>query len=330
MSFATKITFLIGLIFLALMLNLNVGNTDISLWDISSNEVAKNLILNYRFPKAVASILVGISLPLSGLLLQELFRNPLADPSILGISSASGLGVAIVIFLSAVLGFSNYLNNPWLLCLAALAGAGLALLMLIYFSSKINSTTALIVIGFMIAGFSSALIGVMQFFAPSEKIKSYLMWSFGSISGLSWSQLGVFFFFVIVGILISIFTFKGISGLRLGENYAHTMGINVKKTRWVILFSTSTLTASATAFVGPIAFIGLAVPHICRMVFKEMNVVKLYTYVLLLGVLLMLIFSWIAQIFPTGSLPINIITSLIGAPIVISIIWQQFKSKSYD
>lgn len=330
MSFATKITFLIGLIFLALMLNLNVGNTDISLWDISSNEVAKNLILNYRFPKAVASILVGISLPLSGLLLQELFRNPLADPSILGISSASGLGVAIVIFLSAVLGFSNYLNNPWLLCLAALAGAGLALLMIIYFSSKINSTTALIVIGFMIAGFSSALIGVMQFFAPSEKIKSYLMWSFGSISGLSWSQLGVFFFFVIVGILISIFTFKGISGLRLGENYAHTMGINVKKTRWVILFSTSTLTASATAFVGPIAFIGLAVPHICRMVFKEMNVVKLYIYVLLLGVLLMLIFSWIAQIFPTGSLPINIITSLIGAPIVISIIWQQFKSKSYD
>lgn len=330
MNFATKITFLIGLIFLALMLNLNVGNTDISLWDISSNEVAKNLILNYRFPKAVASILVGISLPLSGLLLQELFRNPLADPSILGISSASGLGVAIVIFLSAVLGFSNYLNNPWLLCLAALAGAGLALLMIIYFSSKINSTTALIVIGFMIAGFSSALIGVMQFFAPSEKIKSYLMWSFGSISGLSWSQLGVFFFFVIVGILISIFTFKGISGLRLGENYAHTMGINVKKTRWVILFSTSTLTASATAFVGPIAFIGLAVPHICRMVFKEMNVVKLYTYVLLLGVLLMLIFSWIAQIFPTGSLPINIITSLIGAPIVISIIWQQFKSKSYD
>lgn len=330
MSFATKITFLIGLIFLALMLNLNVGNTDISLWDISSNEVAKNLILNYRFPKAVASILVGISLPLSGLLLQELFRNPLADPSILGISSASGLGVAIVIFLSAVLGFSNYLNNPWLLCLAALAGAGLALLMIIYFSSKINSTTALIVIGFMIAGFSSALIGVMQFFAPSEKIKSYLMWSFGSISGLSWSQLGVFFFFVIVGILISIFTFKGISGLRLGENYAHTMGINVKKTRWMILLSTSTLTASATAFVGPIAFIGLAVPHICRMVFKEMNVVKLYTYVLLLGVLLMLIFSWIAQIFPTGSLPINIITSLIGAPIVISIIWQQFKSKSYD
>lgn len=312
------------------MLNLNVGNTDISLWDISSNEVAKNLILNYRFPKAVASILVGISLPLSGLLLQELFRNPLADPSVLGISSASGLGVAIVIFLSAVLGFSNYLNNPWLLCLAALAGAGLALLMIIYFSSKINSTTALIVIGFMIAGFSSALIGVMQFFAPSEKIKSYLMWSFGSISGLSWSQLGVFFFFVIVGILISIFTFKGISGLRLGENYAHTMGINVKRTRWVILFSTSTLTASATAFVGPIAFIGLAVPHICRMVFKEMNVVKLYTYVLLLGVLLMLIFSWIAQIFPTGSLPINIITSLIGAPIVISIIWQQFKSKSYD
>ena len=125
---------------------------------------------------------------------------------------------------------------------------------------------------------------------------------------------------VLLGILISIFTLRGISGLRLGENYAHTMGINVKKTRWLILMASAILTASATAFVGPVAFIGLAVPHICRIVFKRTEIKQLYVLVILTGILLMLVFSWIAQIFPNGSLPINIITSLIGAPIVMSII----------
>jgi len=330
LNFTLKVTLLLLLIVFAFVLNLNEGNSNVTLWDYSNNEITQNLILNYRLPKTIATILVGISLPLSGLMLQELFRNPLADPSVLGISSASGLGVAIVIFLSSILGFTGFLNSAWLLCVSAMMGAGLALLLIMYFSSKINSTSALIVIGFMIAGFSSALIGVMQFFAPSEKIKSYLIWSFGSISGLSWEQIGVFFSLTLIGILISIFSLKGIAGLRLGENYAHSMGINVKQTRWLILLSTAILTATATAFVGPIAFIGLAVPHICRMIFKEMNVIKLYVLVCLVGILLMLIFSWIAQLFPTGSLPINIITSLIGAPIVISIIWQQFKNRMYD
>ncbi|MBA5630214.1 iron ABC transporter permease [Moheibacter sp. BDHS18] len=301
-------------------LNLNIGNADVSLFSMGNDEIARKLIFDFRLPKTIAAILAGIALPVSGLLLQELFRNPLADPSVLGITSASGLGVAIVIFLSAILGLNSLLNNPWLLCLASFIGAMLGLIIIVFFSSRINSTAGLIIIGMMIAGLASAIIGVLQFFAPSEKIKSFLIWTFGSMSGLSWSQIGVFSFMVLMGILISILTLKGISGLRLGENYAHTMGVNIRKIRWLILIASAILTASATAFVGPVAFIGLAIPHICRILFKQTDVSKLYVLVVLLGVFSMLLFLWISQIFPNGNLPINIITSLIGAPIVMSII----------
>lgn len=301
-------------------LNLQIGNADISIFDVFQNEIAQKLVWDYRFPKTIAAVLAGIALPVSGLLLQELFRNPLADPSVLGITSASGLGVAMIIFLSASLGLTSMLNNPWLLCLASFFGAMAGLIIIVFFSSRINSTSGLIIVGMMVAGLASAIIGILQFFAPSEKIKTFLIWTFGSMSGLSWIQIGVFSWMVLIGILISLLTLRGISGMRLGENYAHTMGINISKVRWLILISSAILTASATAFVGPVAFIGLAIPHICRILFKRTAIGQLYTLVLLTGVFSMLLFSWIAQIFPNGSLPINIITSLIGAPIVMSIL----------
>ncbi len=301
-------------------LNLQIGNADVSILDVFQNEVANKLVLDYRLPKTIAALLAGIALPVSGLLLQELFRNPLADPSVLGITSASGLGVGIVIFLSATLGLTSMLNNPWLLCLASFFGAMSGLIIIVFFSLRINSTSGLIIVGMMVAGLASAIIGILQFFAPSEKIKTFLIWTFGSMSGLSWTQIGVFSFMVLLGIFISLFTLKGISGMRLGESYAHTMGINIYNVRWLILISSAVLTASATAFVGPVAFIGLAIPHICRILFKRTAIGQLYTLVILTGIFSMLLFSWIAQIFPNGSLPINIITSLIGAPIVMSIL----------
>lgn len=311
---------MITLIAAGIFLNLNVGNASVSLLNIFDDEMTYRLIVDYRLPKTLAAILAGIALPLSGLMLQELFRNPLADPSVLGITSAAGLGVALVIFLSSILGFTSLISNSWLISFASFFGALLALLLIVIFSARLNSTSALIIVGIMIAGFSSAIIGVLQFFAPSEKIKTYLMWTFGSLSGLSWAQIFVFTIMTLIGLLISAFTLKGISGLRLGENYAHSMGINIKNVRWLILISSAILTAAATAFVGPVAFIGLAIPHICRIVFKKTKVIKLYVLVILTGIFSMLLFSWIAQIFPNGSLPINIITSLIGAPIVMSII----------
>lgn len=325
LKFNFIIIFLIVLITGAFFLNLNSGNASVSLLDFFKNETASKLILDYRLPKTLAAVLAGISLPISGLLLQELFRNPLADPSVLGITSAAGLGVAIVIFLSSALGITAWLNNSWLICIASFVGAFLALLLIVFFASKLNSTGSLIIVGIMIAGFSAALIGVLQFFAPSDKIKTFLIWTFGSISGLSWNQIMVFSFTSFLGILLSIFTLKGISGLRLGENYAHSMGVDIKKTRWLILISSALLTASATAFVGPIAFIGLAIPHICRILFKRTQIYQLYSLVVLTGIFSMLLFSWLAQLFPNGNLPINILTSLIGAPIVMSILLNRTK-----
>lgn len=330
MKFKISVIILCVLIPGAFLLDLSVGNADISFSTIFKNEVAYNLMVNYRLPKTLAAVLAGVSLSASGLLLQELFRNPLADPSVLGITSASGLGVAVVIFLSSVLGWGGWINNPWMICMASFTGALLALLLIVLFASKLSSTSALIIIGMMIAGFSAALIGIMQFFAPSDKIKTYLVWTFGSMSGLSWIQVLIFSLAVLFGIFLSVFTLKGISGMRLGENYAHTMGINIKKTRWLILISSAVLTASATAFVGPVAFMGLAVPHICRMVFRETQIVKLYILVIFTGIFLTLVFAWLAQVFPNGSLPINIITSLIGAPIVMSIILNRSRYQWND
>jgi len=330
LKFKISVIILCVLIPGAFLLDLSVGNADISFSTIFKNEVAYNLMVNYRLPKTLAAVLAGVSLSASGLLLQELFRNPLADPSVLGITSASGLGVAVVIFLSSVLGWGGWINNPWMICMASFAGALLALLLIVLFASKLSSTSALIIIGMMIAGFSAALIGIMQFFAPSDKIKTYLVWTFGSMSGLSWIQVLIFSLAVLFGIFLSVFTLKGISGMRLGENYAHTMGINIKKTRWLILISSAVLTASATAFVGPVAFMGLAVPHICRMVFRETQIVKLYILVIFTGIFLTLVFAWLAQVFPNGSLPINIITSLIGAPIVMSIILNRSRYQWND
>jgi len=320
LRFNFTILLLLMLILTGFFLNLNMGNAEVGLKDFWNNETARQLILDYRLPKTIAAVLTGISLPVSGLLLQELFRNPLADPSVLGITSASGLGAALVIFLAASLGFTAWINSSWLMVLASFAGAMLALLIIIFYSAKLNSTTALIIIGIMIAGLAAAIIGVLQFLAPSEKIKVYLLWTFGAISGLSWSQVGVFALSSLIGMGISVFTLKGISGLRLGENYAFTMGVNVKRTRWLILIASALLTAATTAFVGPVAFIGLAIPHICRIAFKQTGIVRLYILVILMGIFSMLLFAWISQLFPNGSLPINILTSLIGAPIVMSIL----------
>jgi iron complex transport system permease protein len=163
----------------------------------------------------------------------------------------------------------------------------------------------------------------MQFFAPSEKIKSYLIWTFGSFSGLSWEQLLVFLLAAIAGIGIAVYMLKGIAGMRLGEDYAHSMGIHIGRTRLGILLSSALLTAAATAFVGPVAFVGLAVPHICRMFFKITQIKRLLILVILTGILLMLLFVWLTGIFPGGMLPVNIITSLVGTPIVVSIIMNR-------
>ncbi len=310
------------LTFIVFIVSLAVGKASIPFSEIlhPTHEMTHNLIYNFRLPKSLTAVLIGIALPISGFLLQELFKNPLADPSVLGVTSLSGLGVAVVIFLFSLLGLDHWFHNSWLIILAAFSGAVLALLLIGSFAYRVRSSASLIILGFMLSGLASALIGVMQYFAPSEKIKSYLIWGFGSISGLSWEQLGIFFCCVVVGGVISLFSLKGITALLLGERYAMSLGVNLKNQRYLILGVTALLTASATAFAGPIAFIGLAIPHICRSLLKTGDMWKLYRWIVVSGVFTMLFFSIVVEIFPFGTLPINIITSLFGAPVVMSIL----------
>ncbi|RLZ08011.1 iron ABC transporter permease [Faecalibacter macacae] len=302
--------------------SLTIGKVEIPIKEIigSTDEVNRNLVLNFRLPKSITAVLIGLSLPIAGFLMQELFKNPLAEPSVLGVTSMASLGVAIVVFLFTTLGLDTWLNNPWLLIFASFIGSIFALFFILLFLNKVKSSASLVILGFMLSGLTVAFIGLMQYFSTSDKIKTFLMWGFGSISGLSWEQVGVFALFVSFGLIGSIFTLRGISALILGEKYAQSVGIDIRKLRILILVSAALLTASATAFTGPIAFVGLAVPHICRSVLKTGNMRLLFRWVLLAGVCIMLLFSILTDLFPFGTLPINIITSLIGAPIVISIL----------
>ncbi len=323
-----KITFIgsLGIILFLFIISLSVGKVAIPISDIlavlsgDADEISTNLILNFRVPKSIAAILVGIALPVAGFLMQELFKNPLAEPSVLGVTSMASLGVGTVIFLFSVLGLDAYLNSPWLIITASLLGSLVALLLILSFATKIKSSASLVILGFMLSGLTGALIGMMQYVAPSDKIKTFLMWGFGSLSGLTWEQLFIFFLFIVIGLGISMFTLRGVSALLLGERYAATMGINIKQLRILILIATAILTAAATAFTGPIGFVGLVIPHLCRTVLKTGDIRLLFKWIIVTGIFSMLLFSIFTEVFPFGTLPINIITSLIGAPIVISIL----------
>ena len=291
------------------------------------NQTLIKIIFQHRLPRSLTAILTGIALPLSGWVLQEYFRNPLAGPSVLGVTSSAGLGVAIIIVLGSSLGFGLLVYQPWFLILGALFGAFATMFILLIVAKKITSTTALIIVGFMIAALSGSLIGVLEFFASDRELKSYVLWSFGSLNGLNPHQLIYFSLFTFLGLLLIRFQIPSLIKMQLGENYARTMGVNVSKLRLNLIIASSLLTGVCTALVGPIAFIGLAVPHICRIYLKTSNFYLLFAYIIILGILFMLIFSMIAELFPGGALPINIITALFGAPIVLSII---FKNRSLN
>lgn len=310
------------------VISLISGSVSTSLNDLihinqPENETLKKIVLQHRLPRTLTAVLTGIALPLSGWVLQEFFRNPLAGPSVLGITSASGLGVALVIVAGTSLGLSGIATESWMLIAGALLGALLSMLLLLLIAHRISSTTSLIIVGFMIAAFAGAMIGVLEFFASNQELKSYILWSFGSLNGLDYSQLLYFLAFCMAGILLILVNIPALMKMQLGEMYARTMGVNVRRLRLQLIIASSVLTGVTTALVGPIAFIGLAVPHLCRMYLKTANFNRLFLYIILIGITLMIIFSIISELFPGGALPINIITALFGAPIVLSIVFNQ-------
>ena len=259
--------------------------------------------------------------------MQTLFRNPLAGPFVLGISSGASLGVALLILGSSVFGgfFLVAIYSNWALAIAASAGSFLVLSAVIIAANRVRNTMSILIIGLMFGSLTSAVISVLAFFSEAEQIQQYLFWSFGSLGNLTWTELSVFGIIYLVGILGTFSVIKPLNSFLLGENYAKSLGINIKKSRNIILLITSILTGVITAFSGPIAFVGLAVPHIAKMIFSTSNHKVLLPAVALIGAIILLICDSIAQL-PTSefTLPINAITSLFGAPVVI---WLLIRKK---
>lgn len=294
----------------------------------ASTETWNYIILNYRLPKAITAILCGIGLSISGLLMQTLFRNPLAGPDVLGLSSGSGLGVAAVILGAGLFpgAASMILSAPYAIILASCLGSFLVLLAVLAVSHRLRNTMAILIVGLMFGSFASAIVGVLTYYSSAEQLQKFSFWALGNLGNLSWEAVAILSVCVAVGTLLSVLCIKPLNGLLLGENYARSVGIDFKKSRLIIILSTSLLAGSITAFAGPIAFIGLAVPHIAKLTFKTSNHGILLAATILYGAIILLICDLLSQFPGTEiTLPINAITSLIGAPVVVWLLVRKTK-----
>lgn len=326
---------LIALLILCFFVNISLGSVSIPPAEIFKSLIGdidhdswQYIIQNYRLPKALTAILVGSGLGISGLLMQTLFRNPLAGPFVLGISSGASLGVAMVIMGSGFFGgaMALFLLSKWSVVIAASLGSFLVLLAVMAVSSKVRDTMAILIIGLMFGSITAAVVSVLSYFSSAEQLQQYIFWGFGSLGNLSWLELLTFFIIYSVGILLAVISIKGLNTLLLGENYAKSMGLNIKKSRLLIIIATSLLAGTITAFAGPIAFIGLAIPHMTRQIFHTSNHKTILAAVFLIGAIVMLICDCIAQLPASDyTLPINAITSLVGAPVVIWLLVRKRK-----
>jgi len=327
---------LILLLVASFLLNLSLGSVAIPLEDIlvslTGGEPAKSswnyIIMDYRLPKAITALMVGGGLAISGLLMQTLFRNPLAGPFVLGLSSGASLGVAILILGAGTFGglLGGLLASQWSLVIASALGSFLVLLAVLAVSFRIRDTMAILIIGLMFGSVTAAVVGVLSYFSDAEQLQQYVFWSFGSLGNQSWTGVLILSGCTLAGIVISFLASKPLNALLLGENYAKSMGVRIKRTTFLIIVATSILAGGITAFAGPIAFIGLAVPHITRQWITTSNHRILLPAVLLVGCIIMLVCDIVAQLpFSEYTLPINAVTSLIGAPVVIWLLVRKRK-----
>jgi iron complex transport system permease protein len=287
------------------------------------NEVWHSILFEFRLPKAITAVMAGSALAISGLQMQTIFRNPLAGPDVLGISSGASLGVALV-----VLGFGSLFSfdssaglSSWLQIIAAWIGSGLVLLLVVLVSLRIRDIMTILILGILFGSAASALVSIMQYFSHQSMLKAFVVWSMGSLGNLSAPQLQVLGISLLIGLLLSVVSIRSLNVLLLGENYARTMGVNIRIIRFAVFASTSILSGSITAFCGPLAFVGIVVPHLARMLFKTADHKLLMPACFLLGGLLMLLADLISQ-FPGSQsvLPINSVTAILGVPVVIWVI----------
>lgn len=329
-------TILSLILVLTLILNISLGQVAIPFREViksllgstASKDTWEYIIFNFRLPKAITAILVGVGLSTAGLLMQTLFRNPLAGPYVLGLSSGSSLGVAFVILGSVILPafLSEIILSSYGIILASCFGSFLVMLLVLLVSQRIRDTATLLIVGLMFSSFTGAIVSVLTYFSSADQLQRFTFWSMGSLGNLSWQNLLILTITILIGLALSLFSIKSLDALLLGENYAKSMGLNLKKSRYTIVFATSILAGSITAFVGPIAFVGLAVPHLSKLLFQTSNHKILFWSTIVIGGILMLFCDTISQLPGLDfTLPINAITSIIGAPIVV---WLLIRKKN--
>lgn len=319
---------LIPALLLVFLLNLSLGAIRIPFKEVlmilTGDESVKStwryIVWEYRFPKAIVAVLVGAALSVSGLLMQTLFRNPMAGPYVLGLTSGASLGVAIVVLGAGLLPVvvQGFFVGTAGIVLASIAGSFGILILVLLLSRRVTDSMTLLIVGLMFGSFASAIVGVLTYFGTAEQLKKYTFWALGSLGNLTETAVWVFALAVAIGLFISVFSIKALDALLLGERYAASLGIEVKRARFWIILATSILAGASTAFAGPIAFVGLAVPHMARLFIKSSKHKSLLVSSAFMGAILMLLCDAVTQ-FPGRAfvLPINAVTSLVGAPIVI-------------
>ena len=333
---------IIGVLIL-FVLDLMLGSVHIPPDDILSilvgsgsgiDQIQESIILKIRLPKALTAVLAGAALSVGGLQMQTLFRNPLAGPSVLGITAGASLGVATVMLASGAVASTFAikalgLGGGWLIVVAATLGAGVILLMILGLSVRIQDHVVLLIVGIMMGFVTTAVVSIWQYFSDPNQIQEYLIWTFGSLNGVTQTHLTVLSIVVVIGLLMAFLTSKSLNVLLLGETYARSMGVKIRQSRAWIILSTSLLAGAVTGFCGPIGFVGIAVPHLTRGILHSSDHRLLIPACCLIGAIVMLVCDMVAQL--PGSpiaLPINAVTALIGAPVVIGVIIRRRNLKA--
>lgn len=344
MGQAGRNTVFIGIIILLILvflfLNMVLGSVNIpmaSVWHILTGNgdepvTWQNIIWKSRFPQALTALVAGAGLSISGLQMQTVFRNPLAGPSVLGISSGASMGVAFVVLFSGSIGGVALSNLGFMgevaLSIAAIVGSLSVMALIVFASHKVKGNVTLLIIGVMIGYLANAIIGILKFFSVEEDIKTYVIWGLGSFSRVSGNQMMLFATIMAVLIPLSFLLVKTLNLLMLGDGYARNLGLNIKRARVLVITCSGVLTAIVTAYCGPIIFLGLAVPHLCRAIFQTSDHRILMPASLVMGAALALACNLIARMPGfEGALPVNSVTALIGAPVVASVLFRKRKNE---
>ena len=318
----TTFLILIGIV-ISIVVNLNIGFLDLHFSDFFSYSSEISQIAQLRVNRVLVMLLAGISIPTSGFLLQEYFQNPLAGPSVLGITSVASLSVAFYIFFSQDFILPEFLQNSFL-SFSAIFGSLLLMLLLLAFSGKFQVKSFLIIFGFLVSALAGAVVSILQFYAENQSLKNYILWSFGANNQVSRNQIWILFIIVILGLFLTFKTIKPLIGNSLGTAYAQSLGVNLKQLKYLVIIASSLLSASVTAFLGPILFIGIVVPHFCRMLFNPAKLWQQWILNMLLGILIMEFFSIISE---SSQFPLNVITSLFGIPVILMMMLKKKKSQ---